>query len=217
MNMDMLAVCGAVAGILSVFAYLPYIIDTLRGATQPARSTWMIWAVLSSILCLSLFAEGATDSLWFAAVQAGGTVIVFLLSIRYGVGNFMSWADFLVILLSAFGLMLWYVTDSAVYALSISIGISTLGGSLTVIKACRCPGSETLSAWLLSFVAAVFAMISVGEVDVVMLAYPVYLFLLYGSILVAMRAGRVRPVQQSGRPTLTQEQRKILTGESGVL
>ena len=141
MDFEPLFICGIIAGALSVFAYLPYIADTLKGLTQPQRSTWMIWSILSSMSFFSQLAEGATDSLWFSGVQASGTIIVSLLSVRFGTGNFLSRADSFILTGATLGLCLWYATDSAVYALAISIGISTLGGILTVAKAYRAPDS----------------------------------------------------------------------------
>lgn len=218
MSVDMLTVCGIVAGILSVFAFLPYIIDTLKFRTRPSRSTWMIWSVLASISFFSQLAEGATDSLWFAGVQTGGTIIIFLLSLHYGVGSLLDRFDFLVIICSVIGLWLWYTTHNAVYALAISITISILGGLLTLIKAYRWPGSETNFTWVVSFVAAIFAIISIGKVDVVMLAYPVYLFVLYGAIIVAIRMGRLR--QEAARLKQKSEAAKhhnILVRKPGVV
>lgn len=218
MSVDMLMVCGIVAGILSVFAFLPYIIDTLKFRTRPSRSTWMIWSVLASISFFSQLAEGATDSLWFAGVQTGGTIIIFLLSLHYGVGSLLDRFDFLVIICSVIGLWLWYTTHNAVYALAISITISILGGLLTLIKAYRWPGSETNFTWVVSFVAAIFAIISIGKVDVVMLAYPVYLFVLYGAIIVAIRMGRLR--QEAARLKQKSEAAKhhnILVRKPGVV
>lgn len=191
MSVQVLFIYGALAGMLSVCAYLPYIIDTLKKRTQPQRSSWMIWSVLASLAFFAQVSEGATDSLWFAGVQTSGTIVVFLLSIRLGSGGFMNRADFLVLVCAACGLWLWYLTETAIYALVISISISLLGGLLTIRKAYLHPHSETMSTWLISFIASIFAMLSVGSLDIIMLAYPVYLFVLYGAIINAMIMGRM--------------------------
>lgn len=189
MDIQLLFICGIVAGVLSVFAYLPYIIDTIRGQTRPQRSTWFIWSILSSVSFFAQVTEGATDSLWFSGVQASGTILVSLLSIRFGTGSFLNRADSFILTGAAFGLCLWYLTDSAVYALAIAIGISALGSVLTIAKAYRDPDSESILSWLVSFTSTIFAIISVGKLDAVILAYPVYLFVLYGSIIVAILLG----------------------------
>lgn len=183
---------GILSGVLSTFAYVPYIIDTLARRTSPQRASWLIWSVLGSIAFCSQLYEGAGASLWFAGAQVTGTVVVFLLSIGLGIGGFLNRRDCLVLLCALAGLALWYVTDTAIYALAITISISLLGGSITVLKAFREPESETMSTWFLSLLASTCAIFSVGTMDWVILAYPLYLFTLNGAIVIAMLLGRMR-------------------------
>ncbi len=183
---------GLLSGLLSTFAYLPYIRDTAAGHTQPQRASWFIWSVLGSIAFLSQLYEGAGSSLWFAGVQVSGTIIVFLLSIRFGIGGLVKRSDCIVLAFAGAGLLIWYFTQNAVYALAITIGISLLGGGVTVAKAHAAPESETLSTWFMSFIASGCAILSVGALDWVFLAYPIYLFVLNGAIVLAILLGRMR-------------------------
>lgn len=187
-----LAFFGLMSAAFSTIAYLPYIRDTLLQRTQPQRASWFIWSVLGSIAFCSQLYEGATDSLWFAGAQVAGTLVVFCLSIRLGVGGFVNKQDGLILLMAGLGLVAWYLTETSVYALAITISISLLAGIVTVQKAYHHPHSETLSTWALSFVAASFAIFAVGRADLVLLAYPLYLFVLNGAIVLAMLAGRAR-------------------------
>ena len=187
-----LVVFGILSGLISTFAYLPYIIDTIRGNTTPQRASWLIWSVLGAIAFFSQIFEGAGSSLWFAGVQVSGTIIVFLLSIVVGSGTFLRRSDYLVILAAGLGLLAWYHTDDATYALVITIGISLMGGGVTVAKAYHDPESETLATWACSFAASICAIASVGGLDWVLLAYPMYLFMLNGAIVTAILLGRLR-------------------------
>lgn len=191
-SFDVLVLLGILSGVLSTFAYLPYVIDTISRRTRPQRASWLIWSVLGSIAFFSQLHEGASASLWFAGVQVSGTIIVFVLSIGLGTGGFLNRNDCLVLLGALAGLVLWYFTETAVYALAITISISLLGGSITVLKAFRDPDTETMSTWFLSFIASACAIFSVGTLDWVILAYPLYLFTLNGAIVVAMLLGRLR-------------------------
>lgn len=193
----MLVIFGIAAGVLSIFAFLPYIFDTVVGRTQPQRASWFIWSVLGSIAFVAQVYEGATGSLWFAGIQASGTIVVFLLSIRRGHGKYLNKTDLTTLAAAGIGLVLWYFTESALYALIITISISLLGGLATVIKAYRHPQSETLITWVLSLIAATCAIVSVGEADFVLLAYPLYLFTLYIILVTAILSGRFRNYRQS--------------------
>ncbi|MCY6380515.1 hypothetical protein [Hoeflea prorocentri] len=191
-TMTSLTILGLLSGILATFAYIPYILDISRRRTRPQRASWLIWSVLGTIAFFSQVYEGASGSLWFAGVQVSGTVIIFCLSIRVGVGGYLKRSDYMILACAAAGLLLWYNTDNAAYALAITISISLLGGSATVLKAYRDPGSETMVTWAVSLIASVCAMLSVGGLDPILLAYPVYLFTLKGSIVLAMILGRSR-------------------------
>lgn len=183
---------GVGAGLLSTIAFVPYILDTLAKRTRPQRASWLIWSVLGSIALGSQIYEGATSSLWFAGVQVAGTVIILLLSIRRGSGTFLSNTDFGILAAAGVGLVLWYFTETAAYALAITISISLLGGLATAVKAFYAPHSETLSTWVISFIASIFAVLSVGKADLILLAYPVYLLVLYLAFIIAILLGRVR-------------------------
>lgn len=195
---DIRVVAGLLSALLSAYAFFPYIRDTWSGRTQPQRASWLIWSVLGSIAFASLVHEGASTSLWFAGVQVGGTIMVFLLSIRTGAGQYLKRTDYLVLVAAALGLVLWYVTDTAAYALAITISISLLGGVCTVVQAYRNPDCETMSSWALFFASACFALVSVQGIDLLLLAYPLYLFTLYGAVVGAMYLGEIRRAPRAG-------------------
>ena len=186
---------GLASGILSLIAFLPYIVDTLAGRTKPVRSAWFIWSILGVIAFLSLYHQDASHSLWFVGVQVGGTLVIFALSIRHGVGSFTKRTDRWVLLVAGLGLALWAVTENATYALFLTITVSLVGGIAKVLKAYSMPGSETLSTWVLCLAASICAMIAVGSFDWILLAYPLYLFTLYGAIVVAILLGNRAALQ----------------------
>lgn len=191
-----LLLIGIASGIVGALAYVPYIRNTLAGRTRPQRASWLIWSVLSAIALCSQIWEGATTSLWFSAVMVSGTFIVFLLSIRYGVGGWIDRRDMWVLALAALGVVAWVLTQDAIYALAMTISISLLGGVVTVAKAYAIPKSETLSKWVLSLVSSALALVAVGAVDPVLMAYPAYLLVLNVAIIAAMLLGRGRHIMR---------------------
>lgn len=188
---------GFVAALLSAAAFWPYIRDTLTGQTQPDRACWLIWAVLASISGASNLYEGAGPSLIFVGAQVLGTVIVFALSIPLGSGRFLCRVNGPVLLLAGAGLVSWAMMDTAAYALAISIGVSALGGVTTLRKAFLNPQSETLCAWVVLLIAALLGVYSMGSTEVLLLAYPLYLLVLYAGIVVALTAGRIARAQEA--------------------
>lgn len=191
-GLDVLIVLALVSGVLSVFRYLPYILDTVRRQTLPDRASWLIWSVMSSISFFSLMYEGATVSLVFTAAQVSGTLIVCALSVSHGAGSYVSRKNLVLFGLACAGLVAWYITQTAVYSLAISISISLLGGASTIHKAYLDPESETLSTWGIGWVASALAVLSIGRFEPILMAYPLYLLVLDTSIIVAILTGKAR-------------------------
>lgn len=197
---DPKALLGVVAAALATVAYAPYLRDILGGKTRPHRATWLIWAVLSALSTASQASQGLSNPLMFSLVQTTATLIVCLLSIRFGLGTCLNRWDLMILVAAGIGLGLWYVTNSAGYALFIAIAISSLGGVATVIKSYRAPGTETLTCWVLNMVGAGLAVAAVQELNWIILAYPLYLFVLYAAIILAILAGRrAQPGPDGGR------------------
>ena len=186
------SIFALMALLLSLIAFFPYIRDTIALRTQPQRASWLIWSILSSIAFFTQIAEGATTSLWFIGAQFACTFSIFKLSIWYGSGCYLSRHNLSIFAAAAIGLLLWYLLENTAYTLAIIIMISAMGGYATVIKAYRAPETETLSSWFMLMAASICGIASVGVLHWMHMAYPIYLFGLYGSIVTAIILGRSR-------------------------
>lgn len=198
---------GFASALLSIAAYLPYIRDVLQNRTRPQRASWLIWSVLGCIAFAAQWAEGATHSLWFVGSQVAGTIAVFALSLVKGQGRYLSRTDMGVLSLAVAGLFLWHITQEPAAALAIVIAVSALGGALTVAKCLKDPGSETVSTWGLSWLAAGLGLVALEQWEPILLAYPLYLMTLYSCFMAAIWAGRLRdralvPVAVRVQPTI---------------
>ena len=187
--MNILYIFGLSAGILSAVCYIPYIRDVLSGSTRPERASWFIWSILGSIAFFSQLNKGATDSLWLTAVQTIGVTVVFLLALQRGTGG-LNRRDIYSLIVAGFGLLLWYFTNNAIYALILVIIVDCAGAILTLLKAYEDPKSETLITWLLAGIAGIFAMASVGTWNIELLAYPIYIAVINLAVVGAMILGR---------------------------
>ncbi|MEL7167315.1 MAG: hypothetical protein AAFY52_08575 [Pseudomonadota bacterium] len=191
-----LTLFGFASAVVSVIAFLPYIRDTLSGKARPHRASWFIWSVLASIAFCAQAYEGATLTLWFAGAQAGMTIVICVISLTHGRGALLSRVDERALWLAAIGVVVWYFTDAAAYALAVTISVSLLGGVLTVAKAYRDPDTETMMKWALSVVASALALVALPVWDPVLLAYPLYILALNAAVVSAMLLGRVALARQ---------------------
>lgn len=184
----MLQLFGILSAILSLACIIPYIKDILLRTTKPERASWFIWTVLGSIAFFSQLAKGATDSLWLTGAQTLEVFIIFVLSIKFGVGGFGK-RDIVALIIAGVGLLLWSITKEAAVALYLVIIVDAAGSVLTMFKSYEDPGSETLSTWILSGTAGFFGALAVGSWDVILLSYPVYIWLINYGIAVSMILG----------------------------
>ncbi|CAN5175196.1 hypothetical protein BH09PAT1_BH09PAT1_7350 [soil metagenome] len=185
----MLTVFGYASVLLSLSCVIPYIRDILRHKTQPERASWFIWTVLGVIAFFSQLAKGATDSLWLTVGETVAVSIVFFLSLKYGVGG-LTKRDIKALIGAAVGVVLWFITHEATWAIVFVIFVDSIGALLTLVKAYEDPKSETLSTWVISGTSGVFGTLAVGSLNPILLAYPLYIVVANYLTVVAQVLGR---------------------------
>lgn len=173
MSSQALAILGISAAILNAVAFVPYIATILSGKTKPERSSWWIWSILMAIAFAAQIAAGATWSALLTAVFFIGNIVVAFLSLRYGYGKF-SFKDGAAIVAALIGVALWAATNNPLIALLVTIVVDFLAYWLTIIKSWKAPYSENLLAWSLMTLAAILSILSVGEFNVTLVLFPVY-------------------------------------------
>jgi len=173
----MLETFGYISGILFMFSAVPYVRSILKGNTKPQRITWLIWTVLVFIAFFSQLAKGATWSLLLTAGDAVTIVIVFIFSIKYGIGGFGK-MDIISLFGAGLSLVLWYFTNEPAIALFLIIFIDIIGSNLTIIKTWKNPETENWVGWAMCGVGGVFGILSVGSFNFILLAYPLYICLI---------------------------------------
>lgn len=179
-------ILGIISGVISAICLAPYIRDILARKTKPERASWLIWSVLGGISFFSQLAKGASDSLWMTGVQTIVVLVVFVLSIKFGSGGLSS-RDIKALLVAMSGLLIWYFTQEASWALYIVIIVDAVGAILTMIKAYEDPSSETTVTWFLSGLAGLISAFSVGSWNFILLVYPLYIFIIDWMVVGAIK------------------------------
>lgn len=143
---------AAASAVLSLFAFVPYAVDTIRGDARPNRASWLVWSVLSIVAFCALLTKGVWASTLFAGAQCLGTVSIFALGLVRGYGRLVTATEMVVFAIVALALALWSITENPAWALSLTILASAVGGSSpwprplwTRIAKRSCPGRCTRS------------------------------------------------------------------------
>ena len=186
----MLQFLGFASGALIALSCIPYIRDILLHKTKPQRATWFIWAVLLTIAFFAQLSKGGTWSLITTGVDWLGVVIIFILSIKHGMGG-ASKLDKLALLGAAIGLILWYFTNEPLFALVITILIDFIAGMLTILKTYKQPETETFIAYMICGTGGLLGVLSVGEMNVPLLIFPLWICLFNYAIGMTVMFGRM--------------------------
>ena len=195
--MTTLALLGIAAAILSLVDPIPYVRDILRGTTRPHRGTWLIWSALGATAFASQLSDGGSWSLAMVGVQTLTMTLVFLLSIRRGVGGVGRY-DLTMIGAAGLGIVGWLLTDEPAVATAFVVGADAIGVALMLPKTWRNPWSETLSMYVLASVSGVLSAAAVGALDASLLLYPAYFAVANGATAVVI-ATRRRGAVMAGR------------------
>lgn len=176
------------SGLILLAGAPPYLIDILKGKTKPQRATWFIWSVLGVIAFISQLRLDGGWSLVFVGLDGLGSLLVFLLSLKFGTGG---WArlDRLALVIALIGVGLSFVIKQPVLAL-LGVVLADLSGAvLTVLKTFRHPESETAITWFFVGTASLLGVFSVGKLNLGLLIYPAYLTLANYGVLAAQGLG----------------------------
>ncbi len=168
-------------GILGAFAFIaadiPYIRDTLRGETKPHRVSWFLFFVLNAINVANQAASGATNSLWVVIAATFITFVVFILSLKKGVGGFEK-LDIVCLVGGLAGLVLWAILRTPVASLACNLIVVTIALAPTLKKAYLQPGSETKISWIIAALSDLAAAVSVGSLNYRLLLLPIHGFII---------------------------------------
>ena len=180
---------GVLAVLVGIADTIPYVRDTLRGATRPHRGTWLIWSVLAIVVCASQRADGATWSLLMAGAQGVLTSLVFILAIGRGEGG-VSAGERVMIAIALGGVIGWIAADEPILATACVIAADLIAATMMIPKTYRDPNSETQATFAFASLSGLLAAGAVGAPDLSLLLYPLYFGLVNGAIAILIHQRR---------------------------
>lgn len=186
-------VFGGVALALSVGANIPYIIEIVQKKAKPERISWLLWTILGGVYFFStVFDTGAT---LFTFGELIGPVIIFALSLKFGVGG-KSRFDRLCLFIALTALILLFAVESVTLSLLLALFVDAIGIVLTVRKLRVDPYSESRTFWAMAFVSSIFALLSLTEYTLNALLFPVYVSIISLVIFVLCKPAKTKHAQE---------------------
>lgn len=163
------------AGVITFVAFVPYILQMVRGSNRPNRATWIIWTVVGFNFLVSYRDLGATDTLWVSIGNFVAFFFVMALSFRYGVGGWTRFDKF-CLAGAGVGIAIWWFLNAPLLALWVGIVVDFLGALPTLRKSYRNPESEDFLSWVLFLVSNTVNLFAISDWTLAQASYPVYFF-----------------------------------------
>lgn len=180
--MDIFQVSYYLSIIFGLITPIIAIRSIFKGEYKPQRITRLIFLILSLLFVgtLSELENGIAIALAFVGTFAN--IIIFTLSLKYGMGGY-SREDILVFVLAMISLLVWKTTNNPALGLMFSLLTDFLGLLPTIVKSYKQPYTEAPLFYLSDTIAAFFSFIAVGSLVLTDIAYPMYLLLANGGLL----------------------------------
>ena len=151
---------GSLSLAIALISFIPYIRDIFAGKTTPHAYSWFIWTVLQAIAAGAILRE---NFFWSAAGVAGTgfvSLLVFLLSLKYGTKNITVF-DSLMLSGALVSIVIWIFADNIRLSVILISVIDFIGFLPTYRKGYEEPYSETMTLYVCSFLANIFVFLSI--------------------------------------------------------
>jgi hypothetical protein len=177
-----------IGSLLTVVAVVPYLIATIKRKTKPRIVTWFVWMTLTGISCAAAFVDGQLPTAIFLLCASIGTMSVVIFGWKFGSKKF-SKLDAICLLGAIIGILFWIIFNSPAIAVLATIAVDFIGGIPTQIHSWTRPNEETLSQFILAFIAAVCVFVTISDWKITAIAYPLYLVVMNFeySLMIALR------------------------------
>jgi hypothetical protein len=184
---EYLVLVGAVCSLLAAFAYIR---SMFKGQTMPNRVTWLMWSVAPFLATAASISAG-NDWAVIPVFMAGfGPFLIFAASFFSKKAYWkLARFDYICGAISAFALVIWYLTSNPNLAIILSIAADALAGTPTIIKAYHNPETESVWPYLIGLFVPVTSFLVAGTWSFAELAFPSYLITInfFLTILVARK------------------------------
>lgn len=186
---DYHTILGALALIVGVVGYIPYIRDTLRGTTKPHPFTYLIWALIGGITFIAQIVNSAGPGAWAMGIPVLFGILIAALSIKKGERT-LTKSDWLCLTGALVAVVVWRLTSDALYAVLIVIIINALAFIPTFRKAYWKPNEETASSYALGVLRSLIsipALVAFNVVTLLPLVYHILINMIFVVMLLVRR------------------------------
>ncbi len=175
--MELKTVFLTISTITALFSPLIGIISILKGQFRPQRMTRLLIFLISLLFVGTLLAQHDTNGIYIAGSQLIGSLIIFLLSLKRGIGG-TGKIDLVVFIMTMVSLFIWQTTQNPVLGLTMSVLTDLIAFTPTLVKTWHLPHTEEWKFYLSDVIASTFSIFSISSYSYGNLVFPIYIFLI---------------------------------------
>lgn len=165
-----------------VWLYISLLASKLhvKGGSEPSRMTWFILATIAWMLVYGNYANGADATMGALIVNAIGSTVVAILSIKYGLGGWET-IDKIALVCIALTVTIWHTTGNDFIGLLCSLGVDLIALSPTAWKLKNRPWLEEALPWQITVASCFINVLAlnifkISEWEIATAISPLYLF-----------------------------------------
>jgi len=129
---------------------------------------------MNGIVFFSQFLEGARLSVMMTSVFFVGSLIIFIMSLKYGTRDSSKW-DKALFTFALVTIVVWHVTRSNDTAIWLTVLIDLAATTMIILKLRTDPHSEAAQPWIIATVAYIFTILSLtGTSFGILYVRPIY-------------------------------------------
>jgi len=184
-----MSLCGWLALLISVGAYLPYLRTLVVSDVRPTISSWLSWLAMDAAILAGMIAKDAVAPQMVAYVS--GSVVVIIISCWKGATTKWTWVDYICLSATSFAVGLWSISGDADWAIVLGLVAGVFGTIPMQVNLWKNPASEALLPWFLWLVGGVFGIGAIEKWTIAGAATPlVFLVLQITTVLLIARKFR---------------------------
>ena len=161
----------SVGFLLSFAATGIYIVDIVRGNTKPHFYTYLVWSIVTMIAFFGSLAAGGGYGAWVIGITGFLTIVVMLLSLKYGTKDIKP-IDTYFLIAACVAILPWLVLKDPLWSVILAVIIDALGYFPTIRKTWKAPRSEIFSPWILGSVKAALALVTLQSFNLTTILFP---------------------------------------------
>ena len=187
--MDLLfkTIVGYTAGAITIIAVLVYLSAIIKGKVHSNKLTWAVWSLVTLMICVYYYQTvGLVSSIWVSIAYFFGTLLTFILLLKYGGKGQWSWVEKMALTGVFITLFFRIIFNSPLIALALTMLIDAIGAIPLIVTVYKDFKNDYRLAWLLGLTSNIVNLFAVEKWDFGNAGYPIYMVALTLTVTVLL-------------------------------